>query len=240
MSSRSLRILTSSTDQTCSDNEAAMTDIQAVLGRSPDDILVLSLRGALRGNAGDLKGAQADLAATNRAITSDKAYRSRLGDSDADLDYVARGWAYVSVRPSSPPRSILADPPLRSPTLRVRTPISPTLWVFVRESHTPSVRFSFLRSRPPLTALLHFFAACRGLALVNHGLSSGADDLVKSGLEDIDTSIQVISGFADTFLPKNQPLRPSSGITIPAVGTGEIPAHTFGCFFLLGIAYFGQ
>ncbi|KAL8291555.1 hypothetical protein RQP46_002533 [Phenoliferia psychrophenolica] len=51
----------------------------------------------MRGNSGDLKGAQADLATTNKAVTSDMAYRSRLGDGDCDLEYLARGWAYSSI-----------------------------------------------------------------------------------------------------------------------------------------------
>lgn len=55
----------------------------------------------MRGTAGDLKGAQEDLATTNRAVTGDRAYRSRIGDADCDLEYLSRGWAYSSV--SDPP-----------------------------------------------------------------------------------------------------------------------------------------
>lgn len=65
-----------------------MKDIEAVLKTSPDDVLVLSLRACLRGSAGDLIGAQNDLARTNSAVTQGTAYRSRLGDADVDLEYV--------------------------------------------------------------------------------------------------------------------------------------------------------
>ncbi|KAI5475808.1 hypothetical protein MNV49_000819 [Pseudohyphozyma bogoriensis] len=79
------------------DNAGALEDITTVLATSPYDVLALSLRAGLRGNSGDLKGAQADLSETNLAITSDKAYRSRIGDSDCDLEYLLRGWAYSSI-----------------------------------------------------------------------------------------------------------------------------------------------
>lgn len=82
-----------------SDYSGAKLDIEAVLEESPHDILALALRAQLRGNAGDLVGAQADLAATNNAVTDETAYRSRLGDADCDLEYLMRGWAYSSVRP---------------------------------------------------------------------------------------------------------------------------------------------
>lgn len=54
----------------------------------------------MAGNEGDAKSARADLAATNAAVRAGRAFRSRLGDEDSDLEYLARGWAYCSVRPS--------------------------------------------------------------------------------------------------------------------------------------------
>ncbi|GAA5891383.1 hypothetical protein JCM5296_006507 [Sporobolomyces johnsonii] len=88
------------------DNDSALADLEAILSQSPHDVLALGLRAMLRGSAGDLVGAQADLAATNQAVRSGKAYRSRLGDADCDLEYLARGWAYTSVRDFS---SAVAD-----------------------------------------------------------------------------------------------------------------------------------
>ncbi|GAA5998100.1 uncharacterized protein JCM10292_002323 [Rhodotorula paludigena] len=79
------------------ENALAMRDIDLVLESTPNDVLALSLRAILRGSAGDVTAAQADLAATNAAVRSGKAYRSRLGDADCDLEYLARGWAYCSV-----------------------------------------------------------------------------------------------------------------------------------------------
>ncbi|GAA6047707.1 hypothetical protein JCM3770_001734 [Rhodotorula araucariae] len=79
------------------ENTAALRDIDLVLSSTPHDVLVLSLRAALRGVAGDVEGAQADLAAMNAAVRNGKAYRSRLGDADADLEFLARGWAYCHV-----------------------------------------------------------------------------------------------------------------------------------------------
>ncbi|BGP37366.1 hypothetical protein JCM10449v2_001272 [Rhodotorula kratochvilovae] len=79
------------------ENAAALRDIDLVLSSTPTDVLALSLRASLRGVAGDLSGAQADLAATNAAVRGGKAYRSRLGDADADLEFLARGWAYCHV-----------------------------------------------------------------------------------------------------------------------------------------------
>lgn len=75
-----------------------MRDVEAVLSVEPNDVLCLALRASIRGNAGDVASAQADLAATNAAIRSGKVYRSKLGDSDCDLEYLARGWAYSVVR----------------------------------------------------------------------------------------------------------------------------------------------
>jgi len=83
-----------------SHNTAALRDVDVVLTSTPHDVLALSLRASLRGVSGDAKAAQADLAATNAAVRSGKAYRSRLGDADADLEYLARGWAYCHVRRS--------------------------------------------------------------------------------------------------------------------------------------------
>lgn len=79
------------------DTPGVLRDVTMVLKDSPHDILALSLRAALRGNEGDLVGAQADLMSTNEAIMGEKVYRSRLGDSDCDLEYMARGVAYMSV-----------------------------------------------------------------------------------------------------------------------------------------------
>lgn len=78
-------------------NKDALQDIEAVLAQVPRDVLSLSLRAIIRGNDGDAAGALADLATTNAAVRAGKAYRSRLGDDDADLEYLARGWAYCSV-----------------------------------------------------------------------------------------------------------------------------------------------
>ncbi|GAA5911040.1 hypothetical protein JCM8208_003965 [Rhodotorula glutinis] len=79
------------------DNAAARRDVDLVLASTPTDVLALSLRASLHGVAGDAKAAQADLAATNAAVRNGKAYRSRLGDADCDLEYLARGWAYCHV-----------------------------------------------------------------------------------------------------------------------------------------------
>jgi tetratricopeptide (TPR) repeat protein len=79
------------------DHKTAMEDITTVLRRSPRDVLALSLRASIRGNAGNLRGAQADLSSTNVAISSQTAYQSRIGQADVDLEYLARGWAYISV-----------------------------------------------------------------------------------------------------------------------------------------------
>lgn len=81
-----------------SDTDASLRDVEAVLSTESNDVLCLSLRASLRGNTGDTAAAQADLAATNTAIRSGKVYRSKLGDSDCDLEYLARGWAYSVVR----------------------------------------------------------------------------------------------------------------------------------------------
>ncbi|GAA5954514.1 hypothetical protein JCM8115_004612 [Rhodotorula mucilaginosa] len=78
-------------------NKDALRDIEAVLAQVPRDVLALSLRATIRGNDGDATGALADLATTNAAVRAGKAYRSRLGDDDSDLEYLARGWAYCSV-----------------------------------------------------------------------------------------------------------------------------------------------
>ncbi|KPV76877.1 uncharacterized protein RHOBADRAFT_51862 [Rhodotorula graminis WP1] len=79
------------------DNTAALRDVDLVLASTPHDVLALSLRASLHGVSGDAKAAQADLAATNAAVRNGKAYRSRLGDADCDLEYLARGWAYCHV-----------------------------------------------------------------------------------------------------------------------------------------------
>ncbi|BGO97134.1 tetratricopeptide repeat containing protein [Rhodotorula toruloides] len=79
------------------DTDAALRDVEAVLSTEPNDVLCLSLRASIHGNAGNTAAAQADLAATNAAIRSGKVYRSELGDSDCDLEYLARGWAYSVV-----------------------------------------------------------------------------------------------------------------------------------------------
>ena len=86
-----------------------MRDIEAVLAQVPRDVLALSLRATIRGNDGDATGALADLATTNAAVLAGKAYRSRLGDVNSDLEYLARGWAYCSVCPS-----YLVPPEVRS------------------------------------------------------------------------------------------------------------------------------
>ncbi|TKA53186.1 hypothetical protein B0A53_04042 [Rhodotorula sp. CCFEE 5036] len=78
-------------------NKDALRDIEAVLAQVPRDVLALSLRATIRGNDGDATGALADLATTNAAVRAGKAYRSRLGDDDSDLEYLGRGWAYCSV-----------------------------------------------------------------------------------------------------------------------------------------------
>ena len=56
----------------------------------------------MRGNAGDLKGAQEDLSAANKAVMEGTAYISRLGEGDSDLDYLARGWTFSSVSLAQP------------------------------------------------------------------------------------------------------------------------------------------
>lgn len=78
-------------------DQDALRDLEAVLAQVPRDVLSLSLRAKIRGHDGDDVGAWADLAATNAAVRAGTAYRSRLGDDDSDLEYLARGWAYCSV-----------------------------------------------------------------------------------------------------------------------------------------------
>ncbi|BGP22234.1 tetratricopeptide repeat containing protein [Rhodotorula toruloides] len=80
------------------DTDAALRDVDAVLSIEPNDVLSLSLRASVRGNAGSIAAGKADLVATNAAIRSGQVYRSKLGDSDCDLEYLARGWAYSVVR----------------------------------------------------------------------------------------------------------------------------------------------
>lgn len=87
---------------TRSRDDDARRDVDAVLKQCPRDVLSLSLRATFAGNAGDSAAARADLSATNAAVRAGKAYRSRLGDDDADLEYLTRGWAYCSVRPPTP------------------------------------------------------------------------------------------------------------------------------------------
>ncbi|GAA5908742.1 uncharacterized protein JCM6883_004157 [Sporobolomyces salmoneus] len=79
------------------DNTSAFTLLDKLLSISPNDVLALSLRARLRANLGDFNGAQDDLAETNLAVKNDLAYRSRLGDGECDLEYLARGWGYSSV-----------------------------------------------------------------------------------------------------------------------------------------------
>ncbi|GAA5967843.1 hypothetical protein JCM3765_001898 [Sporobolomyces pararoseus] len=79
------------------DNAAAIQTVEDLLLLSPNDVLALSIRAKLRAAAGDVAGAQDDLAETNLAVRNDLAYRSRLGDGECDLEYLTRGWAYSSV-----------------------------------------------------------------------------------------------------------------------------------------------
>ncbi|GAA5870905.1 hypothetical protein JCM16303_001625 [Sporobolomyces ruberrimus] len=79
------------------ENTSALEDLEQLLVLSPNDVLGLSLRAKLRAMYGDLDGAQDDLASTNLAVRNDLAYRSRLGDGELDIEYLARGWAYSSV-----------------------------------------------------------------------------------------------------------------------------------------------
>lgn len=71
-----------------SDNTAAIETIEELILLSPNDVLALSLRAKIRAAAGDIKGAQDDLAETNLAVRNDLAYRSRLGDGECDLEYL--------------------------------------------------------------------------------------------------------------------------------------------------------
>lgn len=80
-------------------------DLSTLLVLSPHDILALSLRATDRAtNQDDLRGAQTDLALTNaiNAPGGPGAWRSSLGDGDCDLEYVARGWAYIAVSVGTP------------------------------------------------------------------------------------------------------------------------------------------
>ncbi|GAA5948965.1 hypothetical protein JCM21900_003156 [Sporobolomyces salmonicolor] len=80
------------------DNGSPLADLEAILSQSPHDVLALGLRAMLRGSAGDLVGAQADLAATNQPPRSGNAYDSRLGDADCDPEYLVacRGLARLT------------------------------------------------------------------------------------------------------------------------------------------------
>ncbi|GAA5924787.1 uncharacterized protein JCM15063_005732 [Sporobolomyces koalae] len=79
------------------DNVASAEDLEQLLLLSPNDVLGLSLRAMLRASAGDLTGAQDDLARTNTAVRKHVVYRSSVGDSDCDLEFLVRGWAYSSI-----------------------------------------------------------------------------------------------------------------------------------------------
>ncbi|KAM0756500.1 hypothetical protein T439DRAFT_31382 [Meredithblackwellia eburnea MCA 4105] len=79
------------------DVKGAEQDLALILASSKTDILSLSIRAWIRGQNGDLKGAQDDIDKTNAAITENKAYRTRLGDGDVDLEYLMRGWAFMSI-----------------------------------------------------------------------------------------------------------------------------------------------
>lgn len=92
----------SSTDLiSCSESEKSRQDIDAVLARSPHDVLILSARAFHSASQGDLKEAQRHLTAINDAIEGGTCYLSELAPDDADLDYTARGWAYASVSQAS-------------------------------------------------------------------------------------------------------------------------------------------
>ncbi|KAK4050048.1 hypothetical protein OIO90_005238 [Microbotryomycetes sp. JL221] len=94
-----------------------MSDVNAVLARSPHDVLALCIRSCLRSAKGDLKGAQADLALANESVAQDKAFQSSLSDCDSDLDFVARGWAYANIRDfASAAKDFQFALTLRSPT----------------------------------------------------------------------------------------------------------------------------
>lgn len=69
-----------------------------MLASTPTDVLCLSIRASIKGNHGDLRAAQEDLASTNDAVLDDRMYVPRTGDADGDFDFIARGWAYLSVR----------------------------------------------------------------------------------------------------------------------------------------------
>lgn len=108
------------------DHKAAMEDVTAVLRRSARDVLALSLRASIRGNEGNLRGAQADLSMTNVAISNQTAYQSRIGAADVDLEYLARGWAYVSVSAALESGGSGLTLSFSWETLRVRVRISTT------------------------------------------------------------------------------------------------------------------
>merc|ERR1711939_175499 len=79
------------------ESEKSRQDIDAVLARSPHDVLILSARAFHSASQGDLKEAQRHLTAINDAIEGGTCYLSELAPDDADLDYTARGWAYASI-----------------------------------------------------------------------------------------------------------------------------------------------
>lgn len=85
-----------------SDSISALVDINLLLSLSPSDILVLSLRASIRASAGDVEGAKQDVSSANLSASQETDYRSEeLGDWDNDLDFLARGWAYIHVRGTS-------------------------------------------------------------------------------------------------------------------------------------------
>lgn len=199
-----------------------MRDIDLVLKSTPNDVLALSLRAILRGSAADVTAAQADLAATNAAVRSGKAYRSRLGHADCDLEYLARGWAYCSVGDFA---SAAADfgfsAGLRDPS----EPYTVGAWSF----HNCEYRLQqdLVLS---LNALLTELAACRALAQIKEQEAAGSVslDTLTEALATLDSCLEVLK----SAVAKEEEVaasygRYTSGAPFLTVGEDGLPAAAY-------------
>lgn len=210
-----------------------MRDIDLVLASTPHDVLALSLRAALRGVAGDVKGAQADLAATNAAVRNGKAYRSRLGDADCDLEYLARGWAYCHVR-DSPLSSLVHSADARR-RLQVGDFASAVAdFGFSASLKDPSEPYTLGASigRSVCRALLisRLSSACRALAQLKNEETAGAlsPETLTSCLVELDEAIDQLRKVAVKEEKHHESSgRRTSGAPVLRSGEDGLPVAAF-------------
>lgn len=86
-----------SADACNSEQASALVDLEQLIQISPNDIPARALRASTRARRGELKLAQSDVEHCNCMIAANQAWRSPLGDADCDLEFIARGWAYMGV-----------------------------------------------------------------------------------------------------------------------------------------------